>query len=95
MARSRLNCPIEPMDLANMRANSVRSLDVTRRVYSRMFRFCHTKRLYRSSLSGAGSVPECASMGWTEIGSILGKGVAIAIAYAGAFVIANYALDWL
>jgi hypothetical protein len=28
MARSRLNDPIEPMDLANMRANGVRSLDV-------------------------------------------------------------------
>jgi hypothetical protein len=29
------------------------------------------------------------------IASILGKGIAIAIAGAGAFVIANYALDWL
>jgi hypothetical protein len=28
MARSRFNDPIEPMDLANMRANGVRSLDV-------------------------------------------------------------------
>jgi hypothetical protein len=27
--------------------------------------------------------------------SILGKGIAIAIAGAGAFEIANYALDWL
>jgi hypothetical protein len=27
--------------------------------------------------------------------SILGKGMAIAIAGAGAFVIADYALDWL
>jgi hypothetical protein len=30
-----------------------------------------------------------------EIASILGRGIAIAIAGAGAFVIANYALDWL
>jgi hypothetical protein len=29
MARSRFNGPIEPMDLANMRANGVRSLDVS------------------------------------------------------------------
>jgi hypothetical protein len=28
MVRSRFNDPIEPMDLANMRANGVRSLDV-------------------------------------------------------------------
>jgi hypothetical protein len=28
MARSLFNAPIEPMDLANMRANGVRSLDV-------------------------------------------------------------------
>ena len=28
MARPRLNNPIEPMDLANMRANGVRSLDI-------------------------------------------------------------------
>jgi hypothetical protein len=27
--------------------------------------------------------------------SILGRGVAIAMAGTGAFVIANYALDWL
>jgi hypothetical protein len=38
---------------------------------------------------------ECAGMGWTAIGSILGKGLAIAIAGAGAFVIASYMLDWL
>jgi hypothetical protein len=34
MARSSFNDPIEPMDLANMRANGVRSLDVQ----------CHTRR---------------------------------------------------
>jgi hypothetical protein len=28
MARSRFNDPIEPLDLANMRANGVRSLDI-------------------------------------------------------------------
>jgi hypothetical protein len=28
MARSRFTDPIEPMDLANMRANGVRSLDI-------------------------------------------------------------------
>jgi hypothetical protein len=38
---------------------------------------------------------ECAVMGWTTIGSIVGKDVAIAIAGAGAFVIANYVLEWL
>jgi hypothetical protein len=34
-------------------------------------------------------------MGWITIASIIGRGAAIAIAGAGAFVIANYALDWL
>jgi hypothetical protein len=34
-------------------------------------------------------------MWWIEFASIVGRGVAIAIAGAGAFVIANYALDWL
>jgi hypothetical protein len=34
-------------------------------------------------------------MGWIAIASIIGRGVAIAMAGAGAFVIANYALDWL
>ncbi len=38
---------------------------------------------------------ECARMGWATIGSILGKAVAIAIAGAGAFMIANYGLGWL
>jgi len=34
-------------------------------------------------------------MGWITIASIIGRGAAIAIAGAVAFVIANYALDWL
>jgi hypothetical protein len=33
-------------------------------------------------------------MGWVAIASIIGRGVAIAVAGAGAFVM-NYALDWL
>jgi hypothetical protein len=38
---------------------------------------------------------ECASMGWIVVGSIVGRFIAIAIAGAGAFAIANYALDWV
>jgi hypothetical protein len=38
---------------------------------------------------------ERAIMGWTTIGSIFGRGVAIAIAGAGAFMVASYVLDWL
>jgi hypothetical protein len=34
-------------------------------------------------------------MGWIVIASILARGTAVAIAGAGAFVIASYALDWL
>jgi len=34
-------------------------------------------------------------MRWIAITSIIGRGVAIGMAGAGAFVIANYALDWL
>ena len=36
-----------------------------------------------------------AVMGWIAIASIIGRGIAIALAGAGAFVVANYALDWL
>ena len=34
-------------------------------------------------------------MGWIAIASIIGRGIAIALAGGGAFVVANYALDWL
>jgi hypothetical protein len=34
-------------------------------------------------------------MGWAVILSIFSRGIAIAAAGAGAFAIANYALDWL
>jgi hypothetical protein len=49
--------------------------------------FCHACPLYYW--------PGGAVMGWIAIASIIGRGVAIAMAGAGAFVIANYALDWL
>ncbi len=50
----------------------------------------YTKREHERSDNRLGCVAEHRSAR-----SILGKGVAIAIAGAGAFVIANYMLDWL
>jgi hypothetical protein len=38
---------------------------------------------------------ECAAMRWIAIVSFFGRAIAIAIAGAGAFVIADYALNWL
>jgi hypothetical protein len=49
--------------------------------------FCHAQWLYHSGTNGEATM--------SMIVSILSRGMAIAIAGAGAFVIANYALDWL